>query len=621
MFDIKEELKKLPGNPGVYIMHSADDTVIYVGKAKVLKNRVRQYFQNSANHTPKVKAMVANIAYFEYIITDSEIEALVLECNLIKKYQPRYNILLKDDKQYPYIKVTINEEYPRVMMTRTLKNDGAKYFGPYTGSNTIRNTLEIVQKIFKPPTCHRRFPDDIGKGRPCLNYHINNCFAPCIGNVTKDEYRAVFFDICSFLDGNHTKLLAQMNKEMQEASDQMEFERAANLRDKIRSIEAIGQKQKIIDSDKQIDKDIIAFELLADKAFVEVFFVRSGKVVGRENYRIDHAAQQTEGEVMTDFVKQFYAAAIYIPGEILTEYGIEDEDVVREWLSGRRGKKVNLQTPKRGEKRRLVELVKKNAQIAAENYKIAQKKEEEKKNILKELAACMGLEKEPVRIESYDISNISGAENVASMIVFENGKPARSKYRKFKIKSFEGADDYAAMREVIYRRFRRALDEEQAIEAGTLNRQDAKFLPRPDVILLDGGKGHLHAVQELLEEIDTDVPIFGMVKDDKHRTRALVSDEGEIGISMISSVFHFITRVQDEVHRTAISYHRKLRQKQMVKSELDDIPGIGKKRRAALLGAFGSVSNMKKASVDELCAVSGMDRKSAKSVYRYFHNG
>lgn len=620
MFDLQQELKNLPSDPGVYIMHNASDEVIYVGKAKVLKNRVRQYFQKNSSHTPKVRAMVAKIAYFEYIITDSEVEALVLECNLIKKYRPRYNILLKDDKHYPYIKVTLNEPYPKIFMTRTLAKDGAKYFGPYMGTNTIRNMLEIIQKIFLPPMCNRKFPEDIGKGRPCLNYHIKTCFAPCVGNVSKEEYRKVFYDICSFLEGKHKDLLKLLQKEMEQASEQLEFEKAALLRDKIRSISALEEKQKIINASHQIDEDIIAFYTADNFGYFEVFFVRGGKLLGRENYRIDHLQDADETQLMTDFVKQFYADSIYVPQQILLETPVEDQETIEEWLSGRRGRKVQISVPSRGEKRRLVELVKKNAQLAVDNELVKLKKYEEKNNALQELAKVVGFEKPPRRIESYDISNIAGSENVASMVVFENGKPAKKKYRKFKIKSFEGADDYASMQEVLYRRFRHALEEEEAIRDGKLQEAEAKFLPLPDLLLIDGGKGHLHAVNEILEQMEIEVPAFGMVKDNRHRTRALVGTEGEISISPVSSVFYLITRIQDEVHRTAISYHRQLHRKNSITSELDQIAGIGEKRKKALLNAFGSVEKIRTMTVQQLADAEGVDKRSAQNVYDYFHS-
>ncbi len=616
MFDLEEELKNLPEDPGVYLMHDASGTIIYVGKAKILKNRVRQYFRKNSNHTPKVLAMVANVAYFEYIVTDSETEALALECNLIKKYRPKYNILLKDDKHYPYIKVTINEDYPRVLKVRRLQKDGAKYYGPYVSESTVKNTLEIIQKLFSPPTCRRKFPQDIGKGRPCLNYHINNCFAPCTGKVSKDEYRRVFFNICRFLDGNHKELIGALREEMKAASGKLEFEKAAALRDKISAIEDIEEKQKIINADKQTDKDVIAAALGENAAFCEVFFIRGGKVMGRESYKIDNTQNSTPREVITDFVKQFYVGRDYIPEEILTEFEIDDFEAISEWLRSRKGKKTVIACPKRGEKQKLVQMVRKNADIALENYKIKVMKEREKNTVLDALRETLSLETRPNRIEAFDISNIQGADNVGGMVVFENGRPQKKKYRIFKIKSFEGADDYAAMREVVYRRFRRAFDEEEAVKNGEMRRQDAKFLPLPDLILLDGGKGHLSVITELMEMMDSDIPVFGMVKNDRHRTRGLVSKSGEIEISPSSAVFKLVAFIQDEVHKTAIEYHRKLHGK--IESELDKISGIGEKRRKALLTNFGSVDKIKEADIDELLSVKEMDRKSAEAVYNYF---
>lgn len=618
MFNLEEELKNLPELPGVYIMHNSDGEIIYVGKAKILKNRVRQYFQTNKSHSQKVLAMVSNIAYFEYIVTDSEVEALVLECNLIKKHRPKYNILLKDDKQYPYIKVSINENYPKIYMTRTLKKDGAKYFGPYTGMQPVRTALEIVQKIFKPPLCNRKFPEDIGKGRPCLNYHINNCFAPCIkGNVSRDEYRQIFFDICSFLEGDHKKLLEEMHSEMLDASKNMEFEKAAALRDKIEAVKRFEEKQKIINTGHQIDTDIIASARLGNKSFIEVFFVRSGKISGHVNYRIEETADTDDGEVLSDFTKQFYAEVDNVPKEILTEFEINDSDVISAWLTEKKGGKVNVLSPKKGEKKQLVAMVHKNAEIAAENYRINNLKYSEAKNkISEEIAKKLSMEKIPVRIESYDISNISGSDNVASMVVFVNGKPSKKDYRQFKIKSFEGANDYLAMQEVIYRRFRHAAEEEKQIDEGKLSAQEAKFLPLPDLILLDGGKGHISAVSEIMEAIDCDVPVYGMVKDGKHRTRGLLSEKGEIELSPLDSVFRFITRLQDEVHRSAITYHRKLRSKNLTKSELDGIKGVGEVKKAQLLKHFASVDNIKKASFEELCAA--VDKRTAAAVKAYF---
>lgn len=620
MFDLKEELKNLPDEPGVYIMHSADDTVIYVGKAKILKNRVRQYFHSSANHTPKVRAMVSNVAYFEYIITDSEIEALVLECNLIKKYRPKYNILLKDDKQYPYIKVTMNEDYPRIFMTRRLENDGAKYFGPYMGSTTIKDTIEMVRKVFKPPQCARKFPQDIGKGRPCLNYHINNCFAPCTGKVSQQEYKHIYEDICAFLDGSQSKLINILTQQMKEASSQLDFEKAAQLRDKINSIKAITERQKIINSDNQTDMDIIAFAAMGNKAFAAVFFVRSGSIIGRENYPIDNIEGLSEGEIITAFAEQFYSLAPYIPPLVLTQYEVENNELLSSWLSEKRGKKVEVTAPKIGEKKHLMDMVVKNANMALDNYKLNQLKKQERNATLAMLAEAVGLKKEPQRIESYDMSHISGSDNVAAMVVFKDGKPKPSLYRRFKIR-YSVADDFAAMKEVLYRRFRHALEEQEKIDAGEMGMAQASFLPLPDLILLDGGKGQLSSAAEIMEQMEIDIPIFGMVKNSKHKTRGLLAVDGkEIELSPVSGVFKFITRVQDEVHKTAIEYHRKLRNKSTVKSELDNISGVGDKRKQLLLERFKTVKNIKSASLDELKAVKGIDAKTAQSVYEYFNN-
>ena len=616
MFDLEEELKNLPEDPGVYIMHDADGTIIYVGKAKILKNRVRQYFQKNSGHTPKVRAMVSNIAYFEYIVTDSETEALALECNLIKKHRPKYNILLKDDKHYPYIKVTINEPYPRIMKVRKLQKDGAKYYGPYVSGITLKNTMELLNKLFKPPSCHRKFPEDIRKGRPCLNYHINNCFAPCTGRVSKEEYRQVYFNICRFLDGNHKELVSELTEQMNKASSEMKYEKAADLRDKIRAIHDIEEQQKVINTDKQDNRDVIALARDGGVAFCEVFFVRRGKVIGRESYKIDNTVHNSDEEVLTDFVKQFYQDSEFIPEEILTEYEIEDCNAISEWLRGMKNRKVTITTPKRGEKHHMIEMVKKNAEIALGNYKIRVMKEREKNTLLDSMQELLRLPERPYRIEAYDISNIQGSDNVGAMAVFENGKSAKRKYRLFKIKSFEGADDYAAMREVIYRRFRHALHEEDEIKTGNMAKNEAKFLPLPDLILLDGGKGHLGVITELMEMMDSDVPVFGMVKNDRHRTRGLISTDGEIELNQSSPVFKLITNIQDEVHNAAITYHRKLHGK--IDSELDKIDGIGEKRRKALLTTFKTIDKIKEATIDELMNVKEMDRKSAQSVYDYF---
>jgi excinuclease ABC subunit C len=618
VFDFEEEINRLPLKPGVYLMRNKENEVIYVGKAKILKNRVTQYFRKNSNHTPKVLVMVSQVASFEYIITDSEREALALECNLIKKYKPKYNILLKDDKQYPYIKVSINEPYPRVMMTRKPADDGAKYFGPYMGKGTIKNTLDIIQTLFKPPTCKRRFPQDIKKGRPCLNYHINNCIAPCTGNITKEEYRKVFFEICRFLEGKYSDLVRDLTDEMIAASKNMQYERAAILRDRINSIREVVDRQKITDASHNNDTDVISVALEDSIAFVETFFIRSGKVIGREHYKIDNVRDSSENEIITDFIKQVYAEFYFIPNEILTEYEPLEKELLMTWLRDLKNRKALITTPKIGEKAKLVAMVKINAEKALSNYKLNQLKIKENSGVLEMLKEMLKLDKIPSRIEAYDISNISGSDNVAAMTVFEYGRPAKRKYRQFKIKTVDGADDYASMREVIYRRFRHGMEEEEKIANGEMNIRDAKFLPYPDLILLDGGRGHLATICELMEMIDNNTPVFGMVKNNKDRTRALVGVDGEVDISATPPVFKLITRIQDEVHDAAISYFRKVHNK--IDSELTKIPGIGEKRRLALLTKYGNIDKIKEAQVNELMEVESMDQKSAENVYNYFRN-
>lgn len=617
MFNLEEELKNLPNLPGVYIMHDAEDVVIYVGKAKILKNRVRQYFRAIDNHTPKVKVMVSKVSYFEYIVTGSELEALVLECNLIKKYKPKYNILLKDDKGYPYIKVNMQKDYPNIEVVRVLKDDGAKYFGPYIGKGTIKTNLEIVQKIFMPPVCTRKFPEDIGKGRPCLNYHIKNCFAPCTGLVSREEFRSLYEEICNFLGGDHTDLIRNMTERMMELSQKTEYEKAAVLRDKIKAIKALDEKQRIINSDNQKDLDVIDIDIYDKKAFIEAFFVRNGKIMGRESYRLDGA--EDKSEALLDFVKQFYARDVYIPQMILLGVKIDDIELIESWLSEKKGKKVKINIPLRGEKAGLIKLAKKNAEQSITNYRAYKMREEQKFQNGEELAEILGLVKPVRRIEAYDISNISGTSNVAGMVVFQNGRPYKSGYRKFKIKSFEGPDDYSAMREVIYRRFRNALEEEELIEKKELKPEEAKFLPFPDVIFVDGGLGQINAAKSMLEEIDIDIPVYGMVKNDKHKTRGLISDDGAAEINMTSAIFNFITRIQDEVHRFAITYHRTLRTVAAVHSELDNIVGVGEKKRSILLEKFGSVEKISQASKEELTE-NGIDIKTAENITEYFKN-
>lgn len=618
MFDIKEEVKNLPSNPGVYLMHDKSGKIIYVGKAKNLKNRVSQYFRESSSHTPKVRAMVSHVARFEYIITDSELEALVLECNLIKKHRPKYNILLKDDKHYPFIKVSMQEDYPRISIARKVNNDGARYFGPYMGVNTINNTLEIIRKIFNPPTCTKKFPQDIGKTRPCLNYHIKNCFAPCTGKVSKEEYRAVFEDICKFLDGNHLNLQKELEEEMKQASASLEFEKAALLRDKIKAMQKIDEKQKIFNADKSEDKDVVAVAAEGDIAFVQVFFIRGGKVIGRETYEIKDTESLSKSEILGNFIKQFYLDIDAIPAQIVLQHDISDRELLEEMLRGRRKGRFSLTVPRRGENVKLVELVEKNALEELENYKI-RKIRENKNKILQILKNILSLDKEPRRIESYDISNISGAQSVGVMVVFADGKKAPSLYRNFRIKTVEGADDYASTQEVIYRRIRRAVEEEEKIRLGQMQEEDAKFLPLPDVIFADGGKGHVSAIKQTLESMEVDIPVFGMVKDSRHRTKGLVSEMGEISLSPTSVAFNFLTSVQDEVHRVAVTYFRKLHTQKSFHSELDDIQGVGKARRNALLSAFGNISKIKSASFEELIKV--VDKRTANNIISYFRNG
>jgi len=616
MFDLKTELKNLPDNPGVYIMHDSSDKVIYVGKAKILKNRVRQYFRNS-NHTPKVQAMVNSVAYFEYIITDSETEALILECNLIKKYRPHYNILLKDDKTYPYIKISMDKEYPKITIARKVEKDKARYFGPYMGINTIKSTLEVIQKIFKPPMCKRCFPQDIGKGRPCLNYHIKNCFGACMGNTSQKDYYTVYENICRFLENDHSELLKELESEMKSASANMEFEKAAILRDRIRAINSIDSQQKITTAKNSSDKDYIAVCFMDELAFFSVFFVRNGKTVGRECYRVTQGIDASAEEVTGQFIEQFYDDASTIPDEIISQYLPEGNDELELWLRELKGKKVTLTSPKKGEKLHFIEMAYKNSENARDRFK-AEEQRFGKNRVLSELAKTLCLENIPKRIESFDISNISGSDSVGAMVVFYDGRPKKRDYRRFKIKFVEGADDYESTKEVVFRRLCRARDEQELITNGELLFSDAKFLPLPDLILADGGIGHVNAIKEILDATETDIPVFGMVKDDRHRTRGLVSTEGEIELNPSGTVFNFLTLVQDEVHNYAIDYFRKLHGKNALKSELDDIPGIGEKKRIKLLSHFKTISNIKTADLSELEKI--IDKRAAANVYEYFRN-
>lgn len=615
MFDIQEELKKLPEKPGVYIMRDENQNIIYIGKAVVLKNRVRQYFQSSNNMAPKVQAMVARIKEFEYIVTHSELEALILECNLIKKHKPKFNILLKDDKHYPYIKVTMNEDYPRVLMTRRLEKDGAKYFGPYSSAFAVKDTIELIKKLFPLKSCGKVLPRDIGKDRPCLNYHIFQCLGPCRGDVNKEEYRELMKDICSFLGGKHDEIISRLERQMKDASESLNFEKAANLRDKINSLKHISEKQKVLSTTME-DQDVVAFARGQTDSCVQVFFIRGGKLIGREHFIFEGAGDTDNKELMTSFIKQFYNSTSYIPGEILLQEDIDELNIIERWLTEKREARVYIKVPRKGEKLHLIEMVSQNALITLNQFVDRVKKEETSKregiNSIKEL---LNLEEAPKRIEAYDISNTGSSEIVASMIVFVNGAPANKEYRKFKIKSVDKPNDYASMQEVIYRRFKRAEKEREETDG-----KDGKFSKLPDLMLLDGGVGHLNAVSEVLKELNINIPAAGMVKDDKHHTRGLVTETGEIDLSKNLTALRFVTSIQDEAHRFAVEYNKKLREKRYSGSVLDEIQGIGPKRKKALIKHFGSVGKIKAAEIDDLLAVEGITAPVAEEIYHYFHN-
>ena len=610
MFDIQEELKKLPGKPGVYIMHDDRDTIIYVGKAINLKNRVRQYFQNSRNLGVKKEQMVQQIARFEYIITDSELEALVLECNLIKEHRPKYNTMLKDDKSYPFIKVTVNEEYPRVLLARQMKKDKGKYFGPYTSLGAVKDSMELLRKLYHVRTCNRNLPKDIGKERPCLYYHIKQCKAPCQGYISQEEYREQIDSVLDFLNGNYKKLLKELEEKMLAASEELRFEDAAECRDLMQSIQKIGERQKITGSQGE-DKDVIALASDEEDAVAQVFFIRDGKMIGRDHFYLKIAADTAPEQVLLNFVKQFYAGTPFVPKELMLQLEIDEIPVLEEWLSNKRGQKVYIRVPKKGTKEKLVELAAQNARMVLSQDREKMKREEGRTiGALKEIGELLGLE-EISRVESYDISNISGYESVGSMVVYEKGKPKRNDYRKFKIKSVKGPDDYASMEEVLSRRFRRGIQEQQSEENGG-------FSVFPDLILMDGGKGQVHIAQKVLLDMGLEIPVCGMVKDDNHRTRGLYYQDREIPISHTSEGFQLITRIQDEVHRFAIEYHRLLRSKGQIHSILDDIEGIGPTRRKALMKHFKSIEAIREATMEELKAAPSMNSQAARKVYEFF---
>ncbi len=618
MFDIEEELKKLPAKPGVYLMHDEKDAIIYVGKAISLKNRVRQYFQSSRNKGVKIEQMVTHIARFEYIITDSELEALVLECNLIKEHRPKYNTMLMDDKTYPYIKVTVNEEYPRVLFSRQLKKDKGKYYGPYTSAGAVKDTIDLIHKLYRIRTCNRNLPKDMGKERPCLNYHIKQCDAPCQGYISKEEYGKNIAKALEFLNGNYAPLIKELEEKMKAAADAMEFEAAIEQRELLNSVKQIAQKQKITHSDME-DKDIIALASEGEDAVVQVFFIRDGRLIGRDHFYLRIAEGEQTKEILSSFIKQFYAGTPYIPRELMIEESIEDKEVIEQWLSARKGHRVYLRIPKIGTKEKLVELAKKNAALVLSQDKEKIKREEGRTiGAMKEIASLLQLNGIS-RVEAFDISNTNGFESVGSMVVYEKGKPKRSDYRKFKIRSVKGPDDYASMREVLTRRFLHGMEEQRQLQDKEISDQFGSFTKFPDLLMMDGGRGQVNIALEVLKELNLAIPVCGMVKDDNHRTRGLYYNNVEIPIEKNSEGFRLITRIQDEAHRFAIEYHRSLRSKEQVHSVLDDIEGIGPSRRKALMKHFQSLEAIRQADVDTLAAVPSMNRRAAEQVYGFFH--
>ena len=618
MFQLQEELAKLPDQPGVYLMHDKKDAIIYVGKALSLRHRVRQYFQPSHDEGIKKAQMVRQIARFEYIVTDSELEALVLECNLIKEHRPKYNTMLRDDKTYPYIKVTLGEAYPRVLFSRTLKKDKSRYFGPYTSAGAVKDTIELVQKIYHLRTCNQKFPEAFGKKRPCLNYHMKQCQGVCTGQISREEYQKNVDGALDFLNGNYRPVLSMLEEKMQAAAAAMEFEKAAEYRDLMNSVKSCAQKQKITHNDGE-DKDIIALAQSGEDAVIQVFFVRSGRLIGREHFFMNVKVEDETSQLLERFIQQFYAGTPLIPREIFLQEDVEDAPVLEEWLTARRGARVYLRIPKKGMKEKLVELAKKNAQMVLDQDRERIKKEEGRTiGALKEIANLLGMD-HLERMEAYDISNINGFQTVGSMIVFEKGKPLRSDYRKFKLKTVSGPDDYASMREVLTRRFVHGLEERQELREKDLEDSMGSFTKFPDVIMMDGGKGQVNIALEVLQELRLQIPVCGMVKDDHHRTRGLYFNNEEIPIDRTSEGFHLITRMQDEAHRFAIEYHRSLRSKGQVHSFLDDISGIGPARRKALMKRYQGIEDMREATLEELAAVEGMSRQAAENLYQYLH--
>ena len=603
MFDIKEQLKKLPAEPGVYLMKDKFDNIIYVGKAVSLKNRVRQYFQSSKNHTSKVKSMIKSIDKFEYIITDSELEALILECNLIKQYRPKYNVLLRDDKTYPYIKVTINEEYPRVLKVRKILKDKAKYFGPYTNITSVNDTLDIIRDIYPIRTCNIDIEKAIKNNvRPCLNFHIKKCIGPCTGNNFKEDYNKMIDEIILFLSGKEDKLIELLKDKMNKCAIDFNFEDAAMYRDKIKSLEDMIQKQKIDATSLDLNQDIIAMATTDNEACVQIFFVRNGKIVGREHFILEGVIDSSKSSILSSFIKQFYIEQEYIPKEIIIEYDIEDRFIIEEWLSSKKSQKVSITVPLKGDKKNLVDMVYKNAVEYLEKFSDTNKRKYEKSiGALEELKNILSLEKIPKRIESFDISNIQGVDSIGSMIVLTNGKKDKKEYRRYKIKTVIGSNDYDSMAEIVERRL--------------------KYGNFPDLILLDGGKGQVSSVKKVLDKYNVEIPLWGMYKDDKHKTKGLISQEKEIKLDKTTNLYRFVASIQEEVHKYAISYHRSLRNKSLTKSILDDIQGIGEKRKKALLNHFKDIEAIKKATINEILEVEGMNKSSSESVYNFFRRG
>lgn len=618
MFNIEEELKKLPDKPGVYIMKSQNDEIIYVGKAISLRKRVRQYFQSGKNNPPKVNAMVRNISEFEYIIVDNEIEALILEANLIKKHKPKYNILLRDDKQYPYIKVTINEKYPRVIKTRQVTKDGAKYFGPYPSAYAVNDAIEIIRNLYPLRTCNRNLDKDIGKTRPCLNFYIGRCLGPCQGNVDEGKYMEMVDEILLFLNGKEDKLVDIINNKMKAAAQKLDFEAAAKYRDQINSLNLLHEKQKIVYTTNRVDQDVIGMARGIEEVCIQIFFIRDGKIVGREHFILEDTFEEDRKEILSSFIKQFYIGAAYVPKEILIEEDIHDLDIITKWLSDKKGSKVNILIPKRGEKVELIEMVRKNALDMLNQYGDRfLKKARENQKALEELQSIIGISDELNRIEAFDISNISGVESVGSMVVFEKGEPKKSDYRRFRIRTISGSDDYGSMEEILLRRFTRGLEERKLMKE---NKIEVKgFSNFPDLIMMDGGKGQVNVAIRVLKELNIDIPVCGLVKDDFHKTRGIIYDNKEIQLEEDTLGFRLIYKIQEEAHRFAISYHRSLRTKKMFKSELDDIKGIGEKRKIELLKHFKSINEIKNATLEELAEVKGMNKLAAEELYNHFN--